>query len=139
MREAERDAIYARGALAFVQAHPGVALGLWARRLVLFLFPENDVWQGVVSGLALAGLAVSARRREARLLALLAAAYALPYVVCTIFFYRYRYPIEPLLALFASRAIVAGLVAGGDQYSIVASSIPASFRVTVKRVKQAMQ
>ncbi len=111
MLEAERDAAYARHALAFVAERPGVAIGLSLRRLALFLFPENDGWQCATSGLALAGIAVSLRRREARLLALLCAAWALPYALCAIFYYRYRYPIEPLLALFAARAVVAGFAA----------------------------
>ncbi len=109
MLEAERDALYARGALAFVAQHPGVAAGLWARRLVLFLFPEYDPWQAAVGALALVGVAISLHRRDARLPALLAAAYALPYLACSIFYYRYRYPIEPLLVLFASQGVLAGL------------------------------
>jgi hypothetical protein len=62
-----------------------------------------------VTLLALLGVIISLRQPQARILGLLIIVFALPYALGMPFFYRYRYPIEPLLLLFAGYAVIAGV------------------------------
>lgn len=60
----------------------------------------------VVGILGVLGALISLRDRQACALTLMVLGYATPYAIAFAHFYRYRYPIEPLLAVLAALAIL---------------------------------
>jgi 4-amino-4-deoxy-L-arabinose transferase-like glycosyltransferase len=106
MNEAQRDHVYLAEALTFVRAHPRVSAVLGVRKEVAFFYSGLKWYLRLLAALALVGAFLAVRRGPARILAMLVIGYSIPYVLGTPFFDRYRYPIEPLLLLFASYAVV---------------------------------
>jgi uncharacterized membrane protein len=62
--------------------------------------------QGLVGLLAFAGALISFRNQQARVITLLALTFSIPYVIAVQWFYRYRYPIEPVLLILASYVVI---------------------------------
>jgi 4-amino-4-deoxy-L-arabinose transferase-like glycosyltransferase len=109
--EAQRDKVFMADALGFMLRHPVKTLQLAAGKAVKFLFPTEFSWLqlipvGCVSVLALIGLATGLKDRRVMALGLMASAYGAVYVVTFPFFYRYRYPIEPVLAVLGGIAVI---------------------------------
>ena len=101
MNEPQRDREYLRRALEFIRTHPRVAAKLAVVKAAVFLFLGWSGYLRALTVLAVAG-AVLAIRRRAGLAAILAiAGFSSAYVVGMPYFYRYRYPVEPLIALLA--------------------------------------
>ncbi|MEX1017404.1 MAG: glycosyltransferase family 39 protein [Phycisphaeraceae bacterium] len=108
LNEAQRDDLYLAQAGRFAVNHPGLTAAMSVRKLAGFFF---DYWRlpGAVAVLALAGVLLVRWDVRMTLVAVWILAFALPYAVTFPYFYRYRYPIEPLLALLAGVAVVAGV------------------------------
>lgn len=107
MNEAQRDRLYLRESVAFVRDKPGVFLQLVVHKaLAYFYIGWSDYLRGL-SLLALVGVFLTIRRRSSKVLVAWVLAYSVPYVLGMSFFIRYRYPVEPLLLLFAVYPIVA--------------------------------
>jgi 4-amino-4-deoxy-L-arabinose transferase-like glycosyltransferase len=106
LNEAERDKIHLQKAITFILANPLTAIKLMLVKAADFYFlhfrsrvrPDRA---GIMSMLALVGLIVAFKDRRVLILALLVLAYSAAYIVTGPFFYRYRYPIEPLMAVLA--------------------------------------
>lgn len=108
MNEAQRDHYWSARAWQFVRAYPGVAARLALAKLGTFFFRTGEV-AAVVTIAAIAGLALSAATPAAGAVGLLAVSQAAPYVASVPYFYRYRYPLDPVLLLFGAYAVVASV------------------------------
>jgi hypothetical protein len=86
--------------MEFIFAEPRTFAVLSYHRALAFFLGWGHR-HALVALLAFAGAVLSLRNRRAWVLILLVLAYAAPFFVATPWFYRYRYPIEPLLLLFA--------------------------------------
>lgn len=106
LNEVERDRIHLNRTTSFILANPITAIKLMLIKLSDFYFltfrslvrPDRA---GMVAVLAVLGFLVAFKDRKVQILALFILAYSAPYVVTGPFFYRYRYPIEPLMAVLA--------------------------------------
>lgn len=99
--EAERDSVYLKKTLKFIFSEPRTFAILTYHRIILFFFGWKLV-RGLVALLALAVAVIMLRSYKARVLTLLVLSFAVPYSLVLWGFYRYRYPIEPILLLLAS-------------------------------------
>lgn len=106
MNEVERDKEHLRQVKEFALSHPILFLQMTVAKGWGFTFGRWLV-PGVLAALALCGLLWRARDTRAQMMFFIAAAYALPYMLSIPFFYRYRYPIDPVLS-----AVAAGFLAG---------------------------
>jgi hypothetical protein len=110
--EAQRDKALMAGALEFMLRYPLITLRLATAKVVRFLLYQRQLeWShrlpvGFVGLLAVFGLAVSLGDRRVTALGLMALAYAGTYAVTYPFYYRYRYPIEPVLVTLAGVAVI---------------------------------
>lgn len=103
MNEAERDQVYLQEAKNFMLAHPATTMKLMAGKLLWLLF--NDWRLVVVNVLGITGLLIAYADPRVRALGAMAGAYAAPYVVTAPLFYRYRFPMMPLMAVLAGIAM----------------------------------
>jgi 4-amino-4-deoxy-L-arabinose transferase-like glycosyltransferase len=99
--EAEREKVYRKKTMEFVFEEPRTFAVLTYHRTLAF-FAGWGRRQSLVALLAFLGAVLSLRNRRARALIPLILAYAIPFSLAAPWFYRYRYPIEPLLLLFAA-------------------------------------
>jgi hypothetical protein len=106
MNEAQRDRYWSDQASRFVRAYPGVAIRLAVAKLGTF-FLRTGKAGAVVTFAAIAGLVLSASAPMTGAVLLLAVSQAAPYVASVPYFYRYRYPLDPVLLLFGAYAVVA--------------------------------
>lgn len=108
LNEAERDRISIRAGVQFIAAHPLVALQLaWAKAKAYYTgWDAATTW---AAGLALVGLVIGVLLAGKAVLPIagLTMALSVPYLVGVPYFYRYRYPAEPILLIFAAYACVA--------------------------------
>jgi 4-amino-4-deoxy-L-arabinose transferase-like glycosyltransferase len=109
--EAQRDKRFMAAALDFMVRHPLTTLQLAAVKAARFLYPSDLGWFArfpatLLGLLAVLGVASNLRDRRVTALGLMAVAYAGVYVVTFPFFYRYRYPIEPVLAVLGGLAVI---------------------------------
>jgi hypothetical protein len=105
MNEAERDMLYSAEFRRFVGEHPGTFLNLLAHKEVAYFYTGWPRYLQTTALLALIGLMLGVRRREVVLLGAVAVAYSLPYTISMPYYDRYRYAVEPLLALLAASAL----------------------------------
>jgi 4-amino-4-deoxy-L-arabinose transferase-like glycosyltransferase len=136
--EVQRDRLCMREALGFMLRHALVTLQLAAIKAVRFLFLLGYEWPsrvaaGLVAVLPVLGAAVGLKDPRLRALGLMALAYSGVYVITFPFFYRYRYPIEPALAILGGVAII-WLVQSGRQLWVHVSGTPGSDTVQARRV-----
>jgi 4-amino-4-deoxy-L-arabinose transferase-like glycosyltransferase len=111
LNEAQRDRLFMRAALLFMWQHPLMTLELAVVKAVRFLYLLGRYWPnhaaaGLVGLLPVLGAALSLKDPRLRALGLMALAYAAVYAGAYPFFYRYRYPIEPVLAILGGVAII---------------------------------
>lgn len=105
LNEPQRDKVYLAASKAFIFSEPKTFARLSFYKVLYFIAGWNPV-QNVVGLLAVVGLVLSWRNRHALVLTLFTLVYAFPYVLTVQWFYRYRYPIEPLFLVLASYALV---------------------------------
>jgi Dolichyl-phosphate-mannose-protein mannosyltransferase len=106
LNEAERDRIHLNRTISFILDNPVTTMKLILIKVSDFYFftfrslvlPDRA---GMVAVLAVVGFLIAFKVRKVQILALFILAYSAPYVVTGPFFYRYRYPIEPLMAVLA--------------------------------------
>ena len=111
LNEAERDKVHLERAISFLLSDPVIAMKLMLVKAADFYFLRfgshlRPHRAGLVATLALIGVLVAYRDRRVQSLALFILAYSAPYIVTGPFFYRYRYPIEPLMAVLAGIGVV---------------------------------
>lgn len=99
--EAQRDKVYGQHARSFILENPVHVAILSLRKAHGFYF-SYFVTAGVLMVVAVAGLGLTFRRRHVWLMWALLIAFSLPYLATVPFFYRYRFPIEPIVALLAA-------------------------------------
>jgi len=104
--EAQRDNVYLKHTLAFVFSEPQTFAKLTFNKGFIF-FTETSRIFAIAAFIAAVGAVLALRNWRANVLLLMVVAYSAPYCVLVAWFYRYRYPIEPLLLLLASSAVVA--------------------------------
>jgi len=98
--EAEIDKLYFKKGAQFILAEPGIFIELTYYRLKYFFFSMG--WKNtVISVCFFIGAILSVRNRKAIGLSALVAAYLVPYSLAIAWWYRYRYPIEPVMLMFA--------------------------------------
>ncbi|GEM_PF-3687965 len=98
--EAETDRVALRRTLEFVVSQPRTFMTLTLYRMYAFFFMLG--WKAaIISVFFFAGAVISARNAKVRILLLLILAYAGPYFLAVTWWYRYRYPIEPLILVVA--------------------------------------
>lgn len=98
--EAQRDKFYLKKAISFIKANPGTFLTLTYYRLKLFLVGWNKM-HALIAVLAILGAIFSFRNKKCIPLILMALGYILTFSLIGAWFYRYRYPIEPILILLS--------------------------------------
>lgn len=119
LNEAQRDRLYLMRVFSFIRSEPVQWIQITWYKILLF-FGSHFV-QLIISLLAFFGLIISRKKSHARLIGLLILGFAAPYILAIPFYYRYRYPIEPLILVLASYTIYMGsrigikLVARGIQ------------------------
>lgn len=121
--EATVNRILMRKAIAYITAHPGHFLKLTARRFVLY-WTYMRTPQGLAMQLslvayffvltaALLGLTLCRPRgRDVQLILIFFLVFPLPYYFTIVGLFRYRFPLEPLIMIFAGLAVwsaVSGL------------------------------
>lgn len=100
LNEAQRDKLYMAKTVDFVLKNPIKWLEVSLVKARLFFGGRFS--RGIVTLLALVAVLVSFRRYSVRVLALLVLGFAAPFVLALPFYYRYRYPVEPLLVILSS-------------------------------------
>ncbi len=115
MNEAERDGVYLRAGLRFVLLEPASSSRLACAKAVAFFYSGWTRSLRLIALLAAAGCLITLPRAAPRILVAFTVAFAASYVVGLPCFYRYRYPVEPLLLLLACHApVTAGM--GGARW-----------------------
>jgi hypothetical protein len=104
--EAQRDNVYLENTLAFVFSEPQTFATLTFNKGFIFFTEPSRIF-AIAAFLAAVGAVMALRNWRAIVLLLMVVAYSAPYCVLVAWFYRYRYPIEPLLLILASSALVA--------------------------------
>ncbi|NOZ67844.1 MAG: glycosyltransferase family 39 protein [Deferribacteres bacterium] len=98
--EAEMDRVALRKTLEFVLSQPQTFITLTFYRIYAFFFMLG--WKAaIISVFFFAGAVITARNTKVRILLLLILAYASPYFLAVTWWYRYRYPIEPVILVVA--------------------------------------
>lgn len=113
MNEPQRDREYFRRALGFVRMHPRIAAKLALAKAAAFFFLGWSGYLRALTVLAVVGAVLLIRERAGLAVILAIAGFSSAYVVGMPYFYRYRYPVEPLIALLASYAITQLLLLVG--------------------------
>ena len=104
--EAQRDKFYLQKAVVFIIENPGTFITLSYYRLRLFLVGWNKI-HTIIAFLAIIGAVISFRNRKMLPFIMMALGYILTFSLIGAWFYRYRYPIEPILILLASGLIIS--------------------------------
>ena len=106
--EVQRDKWYFRKARDYVLDHPVITARLTLAKLAYLVGSSPRFALAALVGLV-GGLLLSLRQRLLVIPLALAAAYAIPFTIIVPYFYRYRLPIEPVLAVLAG-VVVAYLL-----------------------------
>jgi 4-amino-4-deoxy-L-arabinose transferase-like glycosyltransferase len=113
--EAGRDQFFMTAGKSYILENPlntAVLSAVKAVHFFLINWPQY-VWKipagPIVTLLAICGAVLFIKRREVGLVTVLLLSYAAPYTGTGPYFYRYRYPIEPLFILLAALIITAVL------------------------------
>jgi 4-amino-4-deoxy-L-arabinose transferase-like glycosyltransferase len=104
--EVQRDKWYFRKARDYVLDHPVITAQLTLAKLAYLVGSSPRFALAPLLGLV-GGLLLSLRQRLLVIPLALAAAYAIPFTIIVPYFYRYRLPIEPVLAVLVG-VVVAG-------------------------------
>ena len=102
--EAERDQQYLKGTINFILDQPVLWFEITIFKALLFL--AGTPFRGIISLLASLGVLLGMHNRKSNVLSLLVFVYMVPYSIALPFFYRYRYPVEPLILVLASSTLI---------------------------------
>lgn len=103
--EARRDGAFLDQAIAFAVSHPLLLGEVTLYKALSFV--GGSLGRAIFSLLALFGVLAWRRQRPAFALALMVAAYSAPHILAAPFYYRYRYPIEPIVLVLLGAALAA--------------------------------
>jgi hypothetical protein len=94
--EAQQDAVFLSHTIAFVFANPLLVMEMITVKAMAFFF-TNWRYLGFVTAIAFIVAIIMLKNQRTKVLTLLILAYAFPYTLSAPIYYRYRYPVEPLL------------------------------------------
>lgn len=97
LNEVERNRVYLRKTFDFILSQPLTFADLAFNR-ILFFFSYNKV----ISVLFVISIFLTLRNKRSWLLVLIVLAYIAVFLLAVPFWYRYRYPIEPIIVIVAS-------------------------------------
>ncbi len=98
--EAEKDRVALRNTLEFILSQPEAFITLTYYRMYVFFFMLD--WKtAIISVFFFISAVITIGNRKARVMVLLVFAYAGPYFLAVSWWYRYRYPIEPVILVTA--------------------------------------
>ena len=103
--EVERDKVYMQKSLEFIFAEPQTFMALAYNKL-LGLYAGWRPSQTRIAILAFMGALLALKNRQARVLVMMVLIFSVPYTLAVSWWYRYRYPIEPILLILASYVLV---------------------------------
>lgn len=108
--EAERDKAFMHHAVEFMRRYPLITLQLSVVKTARFIYQRQHGWlhsipTTIAGMLAVVGAAIGLRQRRVRALGLMVLGYVAVYALTYPLFYRYRYPIEPLLTVLGGVAV----------------------------------
>lgn len=110
LNEAQRDRLYLERVISFIRSRPAEWIQVTFYKILLYFASRST--QLITSLLALIGAILSIKNRQARILSLLILGFAAPYIIALPFYYRYRYPVEPLIVILASYALYIAIQIG---------------------------
>ncbi|HEX7974178.1 MAG TPA: HPr(Ser) kinase/phosphatase, partial [Anaerolineales bacterium] len=110
LNEAQRDRLYMKKVLSFLLSEPVQWIQVTFYKVILFF--GSHFSQLMISLMAIIGAIISIKKSQARILSLLILGFAAPYILAIPFYYRYRYPVEPLLIILASYPLYAVIQIG---------------------------
>lgn len=99
--EAERNRVYLKKALEFIFSQPQTFFILTYNR-ILYFFSNPGLEISIISLLFFISTIITLNNKKVRILVLLILAYVSPYFLVAPTWYRYRYPIEPLVLILSS-------------------------------------
>ena len=103
--EVERDKVYMQKSVEFILAEPQTFIAL-AYNKFLGLYEGWSPSPKKIAILAFMGSLLAIRKPKARILVMMIAIFSVPYSLAVSWWYRYRYPIEPILLILASYVLV---------------------------------
>lgn len=103
--EVERDKVYMQKSVEFILNEPHTFMALASNKLIA-LYEGWRPSQTRISILALMGALLAIKNNKARILVMSVVLFSLPYTLAVSWWYRYRYPIEPILLILASYVLV---------------------------------
>jgi hypothetical protein len=107
--EAERDGVYLKNAISFVFSELETFATMTYHKSVACFYAGWTKEIRAVALLAFIGALITLRNQKARILTLLTLLYAIAYSLAVPLFYRYRYPIEPILLVLSSHVCIVVL------------------------------
>lgn len=99
--EAERNSVYLKKTFDFILSEP-LTFAVLSYNKILFFFSFDSLSKGVISVLFGISILLTLRNKRSWLLILFIFTYIATYLLAAPFWYRYRYPIEPILIILAS-------------------------------------
>ena len=105
MNEVDRNNVYMKKTFDFIRSEPLIFTDLAINRILHF-FSFSSVFISSISFFSGIGIVLTLKNRKAAILILFVCAYTAPYTLAAPFYYRYRYPIEPILVILASYTIM---------------------------------
>lgn len=103
--EVERDKVYMQKSVEFILAEPQTFMAL-AWNKILALYEGWGLLNKKIAILAFMGALLAIRNPQARVLIMMIGIFSVPYTLAVSWWYRYRYPIEPILIVLASYVLV---------------------------------
>ncbi len=98
--EAEWDRVYLKKTFDFIISHPRTYASLAFYRIAYF-FSYNSLKITILSIISGIGILLALRNKQAWLLILFILTYLAPYLMALPVWYRFRYPIEPIILILA--------------------------------------
>ena len=105
LNEAQRDKMLLEEAKRFMIAHPVVTMQLAAFKEMRFVLSRGRAPAAMTVFAVLVCSVLAFRQRLLIVPLALVMAYVAPFAVIVPYFYRYRYPIEPVIAVLAGTAV----------------------------------
>ena len=105
MNEVDRNSVYMKKTFDFIRSEPLLFTDLTVHRILRF-FSFESKFISMISFFCGIGLVLTLKNKKAAILILFVCAYISIYILATPFWYRYRYPIEPIMVILASYSIL---------------------------------
>lgn len=99
--EAQRDKIYLQSAVNFIVSNPMIFMNLAYQKVKMLMIGWNKR-HSFVAILGIIGMLLSWKNKKVLVLVLITFGYIIPFSLIGAWFYRYRYPVEPILLILAS-------------------------------------